>query len=128
VAYLPQQVIAQNRNDNLHFFVNSVEFMRKAAEKAGLKPEQVKMVCADNSENAKKLGDYAIETPSNPVKKVNFYTSTAFEGCDIFDEQGRIFIVSDATKAHTLLDISTLFIQICGRIRVSFIVLFDYLF
>lgn len=53
------------------------------------------------------------------MKKVNFYTSTAFEGCDIYDEQGRIYIVSDATKSQTLLDISTLFVQICGRIRDS---------
>jgi hypothetical protein len=94
--------------------------MKRASKKAGLKPEEVKHVCADSVENARKLGaDYKIETPSDPVKKVNFYTSTAFEGCDIYDEQGRIYIVSDATKAHTLVDISTLFIQICGRIRNS---------
>ncbi|MCD7970448.1 MAG: hypothetical protein LUF87_08855 [Alistipes sp.] len=82
-------------------------------------PQQVKIVCSDSSENARKLGGLPIETPSDPVKKVNFYTSTAFEGCDIYDEQGRIYIVSDATKAHTLVDISTLFVQICGRIRNS---------
>ena len=63
--------------------------------------------------------DYPIETPNDPVKKINFYTSTAFEGCDIFDEQGRTYIVSDTSKAQTLLDISTLFVQICGRIRNS---------
>jgi len=104
----------------LHFFVNSVEFIKKAVEKAELLPEQYKIVCANNDENRRKLGkDYAIEQPSDPIKKVNFYTSTAFEGCDIFDEQGRIYIVSDASRAHTLLDISTLFIQICGRIRNS---------
>lgn len=49
----------------------------------------------------------------------NFYTSTAFEGCDIYDEKGRTFIVSDPYKAHTLPDISTSFIQIAGRIRNS---------
>ena len=120
MAYLSQQVIEQNRNGNLHFFVNSVEFISKAIQIAGLTPEQVKVVCADDSKNARKLGkNYPIETPSAPVKKVNFYTSTAFEGCDIFDELGRIYIVSDAKKAHTLVDISTLFIQICGRIRNS---------
>ena len=55
----------------------------------------------------------------NAIKKINFYTSTCFEGCDIFDPDGVTFIVSDGRKAHTLLDISTLFTQICGRIRDS---------
>jgi len=100
--------------------VNSVDFIKNAVKKAELLPEQVKIVCANSDENIKKLGkDYKIETPSDPVKKVNFYTSTAFEGCDIYDKQGRIYIVSDAAKAQTLVDISTLFIQICGRIRNS---------
>jgi hypothetical protein len=53
------------------------------------------------------------------VKKINFYTSTCFEGCDIYDTNGKTYIVSDKRKSHTLLDISTLFIQICGRIRDS---------
>ena len=120
VAYLSKQVLEQNREGNLHFFVNSIDFMKDASEKAGLLPEQVKHVCADNEENAKKLGsDYKIQTPSDPVRKINFYTSTAFEGCDIFDNVGRTYIVSDASKSHTLLDISTLFIQICGRLRNS---------
>lgn len=99
--------------------MNSVEFIGKAVKKAGLTTQQVKVVCADNPENVRKLDGLPIETPSDPVKKVNFYTSTAFEGCDIYDRQGRIYIVSDATKAHTLVDISTLFVQICGRIRDS---------
>ncbi len=119
VSHLCRQVIEQGRTGNLHFFVNSVEFIDKAIKKAGLTPEQVKIVCSDNIENSRKLGGLPIETPSDPVKKVNFYTSTAFEGCDIYDKQGRIYIVSDASKAQTLIDISTLFIQICGRLRDS---------
>ncbi|KAA6304120.1 hypothetical protein EZS27_044235, partial [termite gut metagenome] len=51
--------------------------------------------------------------------KVNFYTSTSFEGCDIYDENGKVYIISDRKKSHTLLDISTLIIPICGRIRDS---------
>ena len=122
MAHLSRRVIEENRTGNLHFFVNSVEFIGSVIRKAGLKPEQVRVVCSNSGEsalkNARKLGkDYPIELPSDPVKKVNFYTSTAFEGCDIYDEVGRIYIVSDASKAQTLLDISTLFIQICGRIR-----------
>lgn len=119
MAHLCRQVIAQQRTGNLHFFVNSVEFICKAVRKAGLTPDQVKIVCADSSDNIRKLGGLQIEMPSDSVKKVNFYTSTAFEGCDIYDKQGRIYIISDATKAHTLVDIATLFVQICGRIRDS---------
>ncbi|WP_239403364.1 hypothetical protein [Alistipes sp. An116] len=109
---------------NLHIFVNSVEFIAKVIDIAKLTPEQVKVVCSvsgDNSEsNQRKLGkDYPIDQPSDPVKKINFYTSTCFEGCDIYDENGVTFIVSDGNKSHTLLDISTLFTQICGRLRDS---------
>jgi MoxR-like ATPase len=122
VVKLAQQVIKQGRQDNLHFFVNSVKFINSVIKKAELLPEQVKIVCANSDENIQKLGkEYQIEIPSDPIKKVNFYTSTAFEGCDIFDKEGRIYIVSDGRigKEHTLIDISTLFIQICGRIRNS---------
>ena len=109
---------------NLHIFVNSVEFIAKVIDLAKLSPEQVKVVCSMSGENRennrRKLGkEYSIGQPSDPVKKINFYTSTCFEGCDLYDENGVTFIVSDGSKAQTLLDISTLFTQICGRLRDS---------
>ena len=109
---------------NLHIFVNSVEFIAKVIGLAKLSPEQVKVVCSMSGENRennrRKLGkEYSIGQPSAPVKKINFYTSTCFEGCDLYDENGVTFIVSDGSKAQTLLDISTLFTQICGRLRDS---------
>ena len=112
---------------NLHFFVNSVEFIAEVIRKAKLTPEQVKVVCSKNTNlgrgkktNQAKLGnDYLIQEAIDPCRKINFYTSTCFEGCDIFDEDGRIYIVSDKNISHTLLDISTLATQICGRIRNS---------
>lgn len=112
---------------NLHFFVNSVEFIADAIQKTDLKPEQVRVVCSKNEKqgkgnksNQKKLGDnFIIEDTTTQAKKINFYTSTSFEGCDIYDENGKTYIVSDRSKSHTLLDISTLIIQICGRIRNS---------
>jgi hypothetical protein len=92
-----------------------------------LQPAQVRVICSDNKHTGKgvksnqsKLGnDYPIESTTDKVKKINFYTSTCFEGCDIYDTNGKTYIVSDKRKSHTLLDISTLFIQICGRIRNS---------
>lgn len=119
-----RKVLDGNLPYNLHIFVNSVEFIAKMIDLAKLSPNQVKVVCStsgDNSENnQRKLGkDYPINQPSDSVKKINFYTSTCFEGCDLYDENGVTFIVSDGNKAHTLLDISTLFTQICGRVRNS---------
>lgn len=127
VCDLINDVINRKLFGNLHFFVNSVEFIANAIQKTGLKPEQVRIVCSKNEKqgkgnksNQKKLGDnYLIEDTTTQAKKVNFYTSTSFEGCDIYDENGKTYIVSDRSKSHTLLDISTLIIQICGRIRDS---------
>lgn len=112
---------------NLHFFVNSVDFITDAISKSAVKPEQVRIVCSNNAHpgrgkksNQKKLGDdFKIATTTDQVKLINFYTSTCFEGSDIYDKNGRTYIVSDKCKSHTLLDISTLIIQICGRIRDS---------
>lgn len=111
---------------NLHFFVNSVDFISKVLKRLKLNPELVKVVCSKNDKNNKKKNNqeklgkkYPIEESQDKAKRINFYTSTCFEGCDIFDEEGRTYIISDGNKAHTLLDISTLMIQICGRIRNS---------
>jgi hypothetical protein len=68
--------------------------------------------------NCARQGFDIVDSTTDP-KKFNFYTSTCFEGQDIYDENGRTFIVSEPHKQHTMMDISTSFIQICGRIRNS---------
>lgn len=124
IVKMCRKILDKGLPHNLHIFVNSVEFTAKVIDLAELTPTQVKVVCSvsgDNGEsNQRKLGkDYPIGQPSDPVKKINFYTSTSFEGCDIYDKNGVTCIVSDGNKSHTLLDISTLFTQICGRLRDS---------
>ena len=119
-----RKVLDSRLEHNLHIFVNSVEFIAKVIDLAKLIPDKVKVVCSTSGENSennqRKLGkDYPIGQPSDPAKKINFYTSTCFEGCDLYDKNGVTFIVSDGNKSHTLLDISTLFTQICGRLRDS---------
>lgn len=105
---------------NLHIFVNSVKFIAKVIKQYNLSPDDVKIVCAINDFNQAKLRkEFKIGKPLDPAKKVNFYTSTCFEGCDLYDENGKTYVVSDGNRQNTLLDISTLFIQICGRIRNS---------
>ena len=91
---------------------------------AGLKPEEVRIICSKNREskatNQSKLGkDYPIADITDAVKPYNFYTSTAFEGCDIYDEKGVTVIVNDGHIPHSLLPVDTLFFQIAGRLRNS---------
>ena len=109
---------------NVHIFVNSVKFIAKIINTLQLSAKDVKIVCSQSgtskNENQKILGaNYPIEQAGDAVKRINFYTSTCFEGCDIYDPNGRTYIVSDGNKANTLFDISTVFTQICGRIRDS---------
>lgn len=122
VAMLCQNAI--NKDDNLHFFVNSVEFIARVIKGANLTPQQVRVVCSTSGDslakNTAKLGSsFPIESTKDPVKKINFYTSTSFEGCDIFDVKGRTCIVTVGGRDHTLLDIPTTFRQVCGRLRDS---------
>lgn len=109
---------------NLHLFMNSVKMICDCFENY---PEYItiphNIVCANNSKNIEELKSInetlEITTPSAKPQKINFYTSTAFEGCDIFDENGITIIVTDSYKEHTILDANTTIYQVCGRIRNS---------
>ena len=121
VTVLCRNAITQQVGFNLHFFVNSVTFIGKVIRHAQLTPDQVKIVCSQSGEsydrNKEKIDGFPISTPNGLPCKINFYTSTAFEGCDLFDKAGRIYIVSDGTATHSMLDVSTTIRQIAGRIR-----------
>ena len=111
-------------DDNYHIFLNSVEGIMRIIRLAGLRPEQCRIICSQSNDktrerNQEKLGEFQIQTTLHPVKMFNFYTSTCFEGCDIYDKNGRIFIVSEAHKNHTKMDVMTTLIQISGRLRDS---------
>lgn len=103
---------------NAHIFINSVNSIAALIKACGLTDENCRVVFSKNNKDYK----YTCQGVTNgettdPVKKINLYTSTCFEGCDLFDEEGKTYIVSDGTKAHTLYDISTQIRQIAGRIR-----------
>lgn len=125
MARLCKSKLENGGDDNYHIFNNSVEGITKMVRLAGLLPEDCRIVCSQNTSryskksNQEKLGEYRIQTTLDPVKPFNFYTSTCFEGQDIFDKNGRIFIVSEPHKDHTKVDIMTTLPQICGRIRDS---------
>ena len=104
---------------NLHIFLNSVEGAKAVIDTLKATPNIARIVCADNDENILKLGGFPRSSTTDPIRRINLYTSTAFDGCDIYDRDGMSFIVSDTMKRHTLIDISTSMIQICGRVRDS---------
>lgn len=116
--------IAEGGLTNYHIFINSVEDISSIITGADLKPSNTKVVCSV-SEGSKKRNEnklppgFFIGKAGDPPLPINFYTSTCFEGQDIMDEDGETYIVSDALKKHTMMDISTSFIQIAGRIRNS---------
>lgn len=103
---------------NAHIFVNSVEIIAKLIKACDLNNENCRAVWSKGNKSYKTniQGIIRSEVGSKP-KRINFYTSTCFEGSDIKDEEGQYVIVSDGSKAHTLNDISTSFRQIMGRIR-----------
>lgn len=99
---------------NAYFFINSVDFINELIKRMGLSDEDTRVICSPYNE--KDIGLQKSNLSSEP-KKINLLTSTCFEGVDLYDEHGKIFVVSDDKKQHTLLDISTSLPQITGRIR-----------
>lgn len=101
---------------NAYIFVNSVDFIKKVINKACLNDNNTRIIYSKNNKTQLSIKNSIV---SDAPKKINLLTSTVFEGSDIYDENGRIIIVSDPSKAQTLLDISTSIQQIAGRIRNS---------
>ena len=112
------QYLNNEKFGNAHFFVNSVEFIANMIKSCELTEENTRVVFSKNNKNYKnKVQGISNSTTTTLAKKINFYTSTCFEGCDLMDEEGKIYIISDSAKAQTLADISTQVPQIAGRIR-----------
>jgi hypothetical protein len=110
--------------ENYHIFINSVDDISTIIRTAKLTPENTRVICSQNEDTLKKNLDklpdgFTISKALDDLKPISFYTSTCFEGQDIIDECGRTFIVNNARKDHTLIDILTTYTQICGRIRKS---------
>jgi hypothetical protein len=118
---LLNRFLSGEEEGNAYIFVNSVAFIKEVlANIPELNIENCNVVYSKG--NKTKLGIGRGTLPSSvgvEPKKINLLTSTVFEGSDIYDEEGKTYIISDATKAHTLVDISTSFQQIAGRIRNS---------
>ena len=114
VAQLIKEFLNGEKDGNAYFFVNSVEFIKEMVSECKLNDDNARAIWSANNKTETGLSrGNTIDSP----KKINLLTSTVFEGSDIYDTDGHIFIVSDNRKSHTLIDISTSFQQIAGRIR-----------
>lgn len=108
------KIFEENTNCNYHIFLNSVKTIRDIVSLIG---NDYKIVCSNSAKKGYASLNYG-STLDKP-KKYNFYTSCSFEGTDIYDPIGKTIILCDTNIATTILDISTIIRQICGRIRDS---------
>lgn len=104
-----------NPEINYHIFLNSIKTIKEIVTKTNI--TDYKVVCSETSRKNNKT--LKMGSTTDDVCKYNFYTSTAFEGCDIYDPNGKTIILCDTNISSTILDISTLVRQICGRLRNS---------
>lgn len=108
------------QNDyNLHIFINSINTIRSIIK--NISSNNFRTICSKVAEDVdnRSGGKLQVQSINSPIRKINFYTATAFEGVDIYDPIGKTIVVSDTNVSQSLMDISTLFIQICGRLRNS---------
>lgn len=106
-----------NKSYEAFFFINSVTDIAAILKHCNLTNDEVKIVCAKNEDNQKKISGYTISNSRAANKKFTFITSKSFEGADYFSDTGLCFVVSNSRNKNTLLDISTDIYQIAGRIR-----------
>jgi hypothetical protein len=118
---------------NAHIFYNSVTEITKVMEwlskiigsdgKPVFNRDDIRLICSKSSKNEEKLdnklGSWGTvdDVVDKPVGKLNFYTSTMFEGSDIYDTQGKTYIIINGLRDYTKVDFHVLVPQICGRIR-----------
>mgnify|MGYP003618356701 FL=1 len=114
ISNLIQKHLSGEIEGNAHFFVNSVDYIKEIVRINKLNNSNTRAVW---SKYNKMNPGVELGKPLDKAKKINFFTSTCFEGCDILDEDGRIYVISDGKKMHTFLDIGTSLQQIAGRIR-----------
>jgi hypothetical protein len=110
------EILKGTYEGNYYFFVNSVRFMKKMITNCKLTNQNCRVIYSENNDTVLPI---ARGKATDEPKKINFITSCAFEGSDFYDEDGKIIIVSDGNNPNTLVDISTQFLQISGRIRNS---------
>ena len=113
-----------NLEGNVYFFINSVKFSASVTQmliKAGFDSDNFNIICGKSEKNTKTLKPLKLKQRNSLTDfcKVNFITSTAFEGQDFMDPDGVTYVLSNGKLEHTRIDISTQLPQIIGRLRCS---------
>ncbi len=109
---------AEQSEKNFHVFYNSVTEIAEAIELAQLKDCNVH--CSDKEENREKIGKFFNPQPiKGQYKKINFYTTSHFEGWNLEDSYPIIILVTDVNKPHTKVGISNKGVQAIGRQRIK---------
>lgn len=101
----------------LYIFMNSVTSIRQVCDTLDLQPNDVKICCANRIRNRKLMDKYDISSVVSPNKKLNFFTSKCFQGCNLFTNNGLIIVVSDANRESMVTDLTSDLVQIAGRLR-----------
>lgn len=124
------EVLINNKSSkHLYFYINSVTNICSVIKNSGLEAKDVNIICADTPANERKLsivgceiGEFITEEElqNNPLYEspIHFITSTAFQGSDIYSNDGLAFFVTDCHVKSTMSGMATLQ-QISGRIRTK---------
>ena len=113
----PNMFGEQIKVEELYIFLNSVTSIRQICDTLDLKDEDVKICCANRIRNRKLMDKYTISSVTSPNKRINFFTSKCFQGCNLFTNNGLIIVVSDANRESMVTDLTSDLVQIAGRIR-----------
>ena len=109
---------------NAYIFINSVStastVIKTLLNLKNINRSDFNVICGEGNE--KTLKPLKLDKSYNiydKFAKINFVTSTAFEGQDFMDSEGKTYIVSTGHKQYNRIDISTQLPQIIGRLRCS---------
>jgi len=120
------------RETNAHIFINSVDYIVAAlhgienyakSQNWGDLSGRIRVIAAKSERNdvkfkhVKKYIKNIVKRDGEPDYKINFYTSTAFIGVDIYDTDGVTYLVSDGRRDHTLYSVTDMIPQMDHRIR-----------
>jgi len=122
-------IINEKSSKHLYFFINSVTNICSIIKSAGLEAKDVNIICANIPENERKLltvgceiGEFITkkELENNPLNEspIHFITSTAFQGSDIYSNDGISFFVTNCYIKSTISGMEIIQ-QISGRQRLE---------
>lgn len=117
------------RKTNAYIFINSVRAIRSLinllSENKEASSKDINIIAASSNESqietdlGKEFSIGKAPTRNSTPKKLNFITSSGFEGQDFYDSNGKVYIVSDGSYDFMKLDLLTQVPQIVGRLRDS---------